>query len=721
MGPEQCSDVGGRTAAPSAAGRAAFLCLLALAVAVPLTPASQSSVAGKQIVFLALSCLGVVLLCADALRRAVAPAFGTPTDWALLAFLAAAIPAGWSPVNRGMATFTAGVLLAAGLTYLLTLKTLRDAARVRRLYLAVLAAAVIVAVYGLIGYRRFVADDAAESLRRQYLATPFFPHSYLAAQYLVPVLAGGLVLLFERGVGRRAELVVGLALLPIGAFVLVTGSRGAYLAVAVALLLHLVLGVRAATAAGREPGAGRRLLARAALFVAVALVALACASLAGVLPGGASHALDRVLLVFDPQAREFNFSRLGLWRDTLRMAGDHPLFGVGPGCFDSALPAYHRAVPHAHNQFLHVLAELGLFGLLPFLLLLRYARHAVVRGAAHLGDDASRRPLFHAAVAALTATLVYFLFETPLVWPEAGGLAMMLLALVTRAGCHDRDRAGRPALAAGGLVALALLLAGLVPTWIAYARAGERLRRHQAEMTAASDAAQAGDESARRGHMALAAEMLNQADALFPWRPEFQELRAEILSGQGLYSEALSATVLAEARSPGNFDNLSRMGALLAVLGRPEQAVEPLRRAIASDRDRGLDAAATSVRLGRALYDVGRFEAAWAVFSALLGPPVYFDTTDPELLLDAVRTLVALDRNVHEARPLLALYRQRVPGGDPAEVDELERQLDELRARPRRPFHRSVSGGDEADGGGGSSGSAGESDGPADPGDRPVH
>ena len=697
------------TAPSSGAGRAAFLCLLALAVMVPLTPASQASVAGKQIVFLAVSSLGVVLLCADALRRAVAPAVGTPTDWALLAFLGAALPAGWLAVNRGMATFTAGLLLASGLTYLLALQTLRDASRVRRLSLAVLAAAVVVSCFGLLGYRRFVADDAAEELRRQYLATPFFPHSYLAAQYLVPVLAGGLVLLFERGVGRRAALVVALALLPIGAFVLVTGSRGAYLAVTVALLLHLVLGVRAATAAGGQPGAGRRLLARAALFVAVALVALACASLAGLLPGGARHALDRVLLVFDPEAREFNFSRLGLWRDTLRLAGDHPLFGVGPGCFDSALPAYHRAVPHAHNQFLHVLAELGLFGLLPFLLLLRHARRAVVRGAAHLSGDAARRPLFHAAVAALTATLVYFLFETPLVWPEAGSLAMMGLALVTRAGCLDRERAGRPALAAGALAALALLLLALAPTWIAYARAGERLRLHLAETTAAREAELSGDEPARRGHMALAAELLDQADALFPWRPEFQELRAEILSGQGRYGEALAATQLAEARSPGNFGNLSRMGALLVLLGHPEQALDPLRRAIASDR--GLQAASTSVLLGRALYATGRYEPAWAVFSTLLGPPVYYDSTDPELLLDAVRTLVALDRNLHEARPLLALYRQRVPTADEAEVAYLERQLDEMRARPRRPFHRSLSGG-EGDAGSG---------GPADPGEPRVH
>ena len=698
MGAERCSDVGGNAAAPSLGDRAAGACLLALALAVPLMPAGEASLAGKQIVFLALASLGMLIVWGGALRRAVAPAAGTPTDWALLAFLLAAVPAGLGAVNRGMAGFTAGVLLAAGLTYLLALKTLRDTARVRQLFLAVLASAAVIAVFGLAGYRRFVADGAVEELRRQYLSTPFFAHPYLATQYLVPVFVGGIVLLFEGGL-RRLWVAVALAgLLPVGAFLLVVGSRGAYLAIAVALLLHLVLGVRAAAATGRPTGAPRRLLARAALFLAIALIVAALATLTGALPGGVRHALERVLLVFDPQARAFNFSRIEVWRETLRMAGDHPLFGVGPGGFDSALPAYHdtaRAVSHAHNQFLHVLAELGLFGLAAFLFLLRFGRRAIVRGAAHLSADAARRPLFHAAVAALTATAVSFLFETPLVWPEAGSLAMILLALVTRAGCVDRERPGRPALAAGALAALALLLVALAPTWIAYVRASDRLREHIAQTTAARRAELAGDEPARRGHMLRAAELLDQADALFPWRPEFQAMRAEILSGQGRYAEALAATTLAEERSPGDFRNLNMIGKLAFVLGRPEQAIEPLRRAIANHR--GLDAAPTSLLLGRACYDRGRYESAWVVFSALLGPPLSYDGTDPELLLDTVRTLVALDRNLHEARPLLALYRERVPGRNEDAVAFLERQLDTMRARPRRPFHRTPSTADAAD------------------------
>ena len=70
MGSAQCTDREQVPAGPlSAAARAAGVCLLALAVAVPLTPVSETSVAGKQIVFLALASLGMLLVWCDALRR----------------------------------------------------------------------------------------------------------------------------------------------------------------------------------------------------------------------------------------------------------------------------------------------------------------------------------------------------------------------------------------------------------------------------------------------------------------------------------------------------------------------------------------------------------------------------------------------------------------------------------------------------------------------------
>ena len=64
--------------------------------------------------------------------------------------------------------------------------------------------------------------------------------------------------------------------------------------------------------------------------------------------------------------------RQGVWRATLPMVRDHPLAGIGLGAYDDvafsqyhfdADPHFFRNGWHAHNVFLHVLAETGIIGL----------------------------------------------------------------------------------------------------------------------------------------------------------------------------------------------------------------------------------------------------------------------------------------------------------------------------------------------------------------------
>src|SRR4029453_7464451 len=64
--------------------------------------------------------------------------------------------------------------------------------------------------------------------------------------------------------------------------------------------------------------------------------------------------------------------RLSVWRDALRLFRAHPIAGTGLGTFDEmaytldgtpADPGFRRAGWHAHNVYLHVLAETGALGL----------------------------------------------------------------------------------------------------------------------------------------------------------------------------------------------------------------------------------------------------------------------------------------------------------------------------------------------------------------------
>jgi putative inorganic carbon (hco3(-)) transporter len=66
--------------------------------------------------------------------------------------------------------------------------------------------------------------------------------------------------------------------------------------------------------------------------------------------------------------------RLAHWQAAIEMAKTHPWLGVGFGNYESAYPAYAlinwpRALGHAHNYYLNLLAETGIIGLSAYLLM----------------------------------------------------------------------------------------------------------------------------------------------------------------------------------------------------------------------------------------------------------------------------------------------------------------------------------------------------------------
>ncbi|HEX2954931.1 MAG TPA: O-antigen ligase [Bacillota bacterium] len=71
-----------------------------------------------------------------------------------------------------------------------------------------------------------------------------------------------------------------------------------------------------------------------------------------------------------------DYERILIWRGAWRMFLDHPLTGVGPGNFKTlyreryiSAEAFMRKCPHAHNNFLQFLAEGGILGFAGFMLL----------------------------------------------------------------------------------------------------------------------------------------------------------------------------------------------------------------------------------------------------------------------------------------------------------------------------------------------------------------
>lgn len=199
--------------------------------------------------------------------------------------------------------------------------------------------------------------------RRLFLNSPGWQAGFVNPNELACFLVFGLHiaiswLLFHRSEspaagrpGSRQKVMLALLIVSVGmaCFMLVVlESRGAFLSVAITVCALATLRHRLA---------------------AVAFIALLTLAILLPVPGGS--ALQRLAKRDDP----FAYQRLDIWRSSLRMLADHPLFGVGLGMFSYYGPAYNFPVEHqiarygkrldlAHNDLLHVGAELGIVGLL---------------------------------------------------------------------------------------------------------------------------------------------------------------------------------------------------------------------------------------------------------------------------------------------------------------------------------------------------------------------
>lgn len=312
-----------------------------------------------------------------------------PTGWLPLAILgatAAFVVSALGSVRPRLSFEPTLIGLATALLFLALLGLLRAPGARRRAGSLVIVLAVAVAV-GYLGqvvvewlnWWLLVGRVTQPPFRPNWAGLTFGSPNLVAT---VLLLLGPLatVLLAERAGGRleRAGRWSGLAGRRVGRLaaaglagacaiaILLTGSRGGYIGVAAALVVGLGLAV--IRAAGAE---GRRGLAQVAgsgggalgLFGTTPRWAIAVAGAAVVI--GAVAAGPALLARFAVGGAD---GRFGFWRTAILTFLDHPLTGSGPGTWAQLRYAYlgpddpTYAVPHAHNLYVQVPAELGLVG-----------------------------------------------------------------------------------------------------------------------------------------------------------------------------------------------------------------------------------------------------------------------------------------------------------------------------------------------------------------------
>jgi len=176
------------------------------------------------------------------------------------------------------------------------------------------------------------------------------------------------------GSKREQALIYFAALLPVWTALVLSGSRGALIAMlAQVIAAVLLLGVVVRMGHAMESPSKALRIALSWPMRLLLLLVLICGVVFGTLWLGG----DRLATRIEESRTEFSFetddsrqgaSRNEIWRMTLRMFAAHPMLGVGMGAYWAAVPALHDASgtttpQEAHNDYLELLASGGLVGL----------------------------------------------------------------------------------------------------------------------------------------------------------------------------------------------------------------------------------------------------------------------------------------------------------------------------------------------------------------------
>ncbi len=327
------------------------------------------------------------LYSASPLRFASGAIVRTPhsaLDLSVLAFLIASIISTFLAEYRQFALREFRVIILEPVIYYALIRAAKlDRRALWRIVDFLLLAGVLVAVIGLVQYvfnlNLITAEEGVRRLRSVYGS----PNN--VGLFLGRVFPIGLAITLL-GVGRR-RLFYGLALLPIVAAILLSQSRGAIF-VGVPLSI-LAIGLLAG---------GRWLWATLGMLIVGAFAALPLLN------------SPRVQALFNG-AGDTSFFRVALWKSTLQMIRDLPVFGVGP---DNFLYAYRgryllpeawqeSSLSHPHNVALDFAARLGLIGLGVFI----WVQIAFWRTAYRAARIAE--PMTRALLIGLMASMIDFL------------------------------------------------------------------------------------------------------------------------------------------------------------------------------------------------------------------------------------------------------------------------------------------------------------------------
>lgn len=237
------------------------------------------------------------------------------------------------------------------LSYFLVGQNIRTPEQIKTFAKAIAASGFFVVLYGYFQYFfgidptdiKWVDPEAFPELKTRIFSTLENPN--ILAGYLDVLICLALGL-FAKVKGRYQKAVIVAAIVMLLFCLVLTYSRGAFVAIAIIFLIYGIL-------------YDIRILIAFVLAVALAFY-------------GDQNFTDRIFSVFNSTDTSEGL-RIGIWISTIAMIADHPFIGIGWGAYKFIYPQYNyylydtsNIIYHAHNLYLNTAAEVGIVGALAF-------------------------------------------------------------------------------------------------------------------------------------------------------------------------------------------------------------------------------------------------------------------------------------------------------------------------------------------------------------------
>ncbi|MEP7213728.1 MAG: O-antigen ligase family protein [Acidobacteriota bacterium] len=301
-----------------------------------------------------------------------------------------------------------------------TFALIDSASRIARIAALITVFGTVYAFYAIL--QSVLSPDKIYGIYERAFASPFgsFVSRHNFAAYMEMTIAIPLGMMFAGAVPRDRRLLYGTAIALMGTALLLSGSRGGFVALIAEVALMTMLTLRS----GGVRAIGTKIALAAILLITI---------IGGSLFVGGESSLTRVAETQNAGGAA-SIDRSYIWGVTLEMIRSNMPFGVGLGAYGVAFTQLDthngtERVEQAHNDYLQITSDAGLVGLLigGFFL---FTFYKVGREAIAV-ENTFRRGIAVGAVSGIFAILVHSAFDFVLHTTAISVLFIMLLALVT--------------------------------------------------------------------------------------------------------------------------------------------------------------------------------------------------------------------------------------------------------------------------------------------------